>query len=119
MNKENAYKKSVDLLKQCCTPHGFMGAGIKKNNYWRVWGRDSVIMGMAALLANDKKLIPCFRESLLTLARYQGGHGEIPSNVSAPEKKVSYGKLTGRVDANLWFIIGCVQYYKHTNKRRS
>ena len=91
-----------------------MAAGIKKDNYWRVWGRDSVIIGIAALLTKDKKLISCFRESLLTLAKYQGEHGEIPSNVSVPENKISYGKLTGRVDADLWFIIGCIQYYKHT-----
>ncbi len=111
---EEGYKQAVKILEQCCTPHGLTASPIKKANYQRIWGRDSVIMGIATLYTGNEKLISCFKESLLTLAKYQGKHGEIPSNVSVEEDEVSYGKLTGRVDADLWFVIGCVEYYRHT-----
>ena len=47
--------------------------------------------------------------------RHQGPQGEIPSNVDAAGARVSYGGTTGRVDADLWFIIGCAEYWKRTN----
>jgi hypothetical protein len=65
-------------------------------------------------LSEDAELIDGCRRSLETLARYQGPHGEIPSNVDPLTERVSYGGTAGRVDANLWFIIACGSYWRQT-----
>jgi len=71
-------------------------------------------MGLAALLSAESELIHSFRKTLITLSRHQGPHGEIPSNYDPLAKRISYGGTTGRVDSNLWFIIGCYEYWRET-----
>ena len=108
------YGKAVHLLNQCSTPDGFLASSTDRDNYRRVWARDGVIMGLAAMMAGDGDLIETFKHTLTTLARYQGPHGEIPSNVDVGSGRISYGGTTGRVDADLWFVIGCGQYWART-----
>jgi glycogen debranching enzyme len=108
------YEKAVGLLRECSTPHGFVASPERKDNYRRVWGRDGVIAGLAALQTGDESLTSTFRATLLTLALRQGAHGEIPSNVDAEKGEISYGGTTGRVDADLWFGIGVGQYFRAT-----
>jgi len=101
-------ERALDLLRACLTPHGFVATPTDRSNYNRVWGRDSSIIGLAALQSDDAELIEGCRKSLETLAAYQGPHGEIPSNVDPDTERVSYGGTAGRVDADLWFVIlGC------------
>ncbi len=100
-------EKAMELLCQCLTEHGFLATPLKTDNYSRIWGRDSAIMGLSAILTGEEELVDGCRRSLETLARYQGPHGEIPSNVDPETERVSYGGTTGRVDANLWFVIAC------------
>lgn len=107
-------QKARDLLRRCLRKHGFLATPTERSNYSRVWGRDSTIMGLAALQTGDTELIEGCRKSLETLAKYQGPHGEIPSNVDPETDRVSYGGTTGRVDADLWFIIVCCEYTLHT-----
>jgi hypothetical protein len=83
-------------------------------NYHRIWGRDGVIIALAALQTGDGELIETARRTLQTLAAYQGPHGEIPSNVDPGAERISYGGTTGRVDADLWFLIGCGEYWVAT-----
>ncbi len=109
------YQKAIEQLHRCSTEHGFVASTVEKENYHRVWGRDSSITGLAALLSDDEALVDSCRRSLETLAEYQGPHGEIPSNVDPVTNKVSYGGTTGRVDSNLWFVISCGEYWRHTN----
>lgn len=71
-------------------------------------------MGLSALMSSEAELIHCFKNTLITLSRHQGPHGEIPSNYDPLSKRISYGGTTGRVDANLWFIIGCYEYWYAT-----
>ena len=108
------YQQATVLLRECLTDHGFLATPSTQANYRRIWGRDSTIMGLAALLSDRDDLIEGCRCSLETLARNQGPHGEIPSNVDPGTGRVSYGGTTGRVDADLWFIIGCGAYWRHT-----
>lgn len=112
--RQDAYENSLDLLRQCCTQHGFVASPAGAANYNRIWGRDSVIIGLAALASGEEDLIDCFKNSLLTLAAHQGPHGEIPSNVDPNTERISYGGMAGRVDANLLFIIGCGEYWIHS-----
>lgn len=108
------YREAVELLHECCTEHGFLATPTQRDNYRRVWGRDSCIIGLASLLTGDRELIDACRRTLSTLARYQGPHGEIPSNVDPNTDRVSYGGTAGRVDADLWFVITCGEYWRHT-----
>ena len=113
---KNTYPKAVELLHQVTTPNGFLASAENTANYNRVWARDGVICGLAALASGDDELIACFKNTLISLAQNQHKIGTIPSNVSFTEnhKEISYGGLAGRVDAVTWFIIGVCQYaYYH------
>jgi hypothetical protein len=65
-------------------------------------------------MTGDESLIDGCKRTLKTLAAHQGPHGEIPSNVDTRTRRVSYGGTAGRVDADLWFVIACSQYWKAT-----
>ena len=110
------YQKAIDLLHQVSTNNGFLASAENTTNYQRVWARDGVICGLAALASGDEQLILTFRKTLETLAKHQHSNGTIPSNVliNDGKKEVSYGGLAGRVDAVTWFIIGVCQYGFYT-----
>ena len=111
------YTKSIKLLHRCASTEGFLASAENITNYKRVWARDGVICGLAALASGDDQLIATFKSTLETLANNQHANGTIPSNVmvSAENKDVSYGGLAGRVDAVSWFVIGICQYAFYKN----
>ncbi len=114
---QEAVAQAQALIRRCSCPHGFLAGPDSIDNYGRVWGRDGVITGLAVLMAEDQELIKTFRKTLFTLATHQGPHGEIPSNVGfngGDKDKISYGGTAGRVDADLWFVIGCCEYWQKT-----
>jgi len=114
----DAYTKARELLLQCAAEEGFLASPTEQENYRRVWSRDGVITGLAALMSGDEVLIDVFGKTLKTLAGCQGPHGEMPSNVGISKKDVSYGGTAGRVDANLWFVIGVAEYWHQTGDDR-
>lgn len=114
MEQTEGYTRAKEMLGRCSTADGFIASPVKRDNYRRVWARDGVIMGLAALIDGDRDLIETFRRTLITLSEHQGPHGEIPSNVDTQANRVSYGGTTGRVDSDLWFVIGCGQYWHTT-----
>jgi hypothetical protein len=107
-----AYHKAIELLHKVSTPNGFLASAENITNYKRVWARDGVICGLAALASGNEPLISTFKNTLETLSKSQHAVGTIPSNVLITDEKreVSYGGLAGRVDAVTWFIIGVCQY---------
>lgn len=110
---EAVYPKALDLLQKAASPQGFLASVQPITNYHRVWARDGVICGLAALVSGETHLIKAFRNTLNTLAQHQHELGTIPSNVAIAEEgheAVSYGGLAGRVDATTWFVIGVTQY---------
>lgn len=113
------YYKAIDLLYKVSKPNGFLASAENTTNYQRVWARDGVICGLAALASGDEQLILTFRKTLETLATHQHSSGTIPSNVLISEEKneVSYGGLAGRVDAVTWFVIGVCQYGFYTKDK--
>jgi len=111
---EEGYERAIRLLGRCSTEHGFLASPSKTANYHRVWARDGSIISLAALLTEDESLIETARVTFQTLAEHQGPHGEIPSNVDPSANRISYGGTTGRVDADMWFIIGCGEYWQAT-----
>jgi len=111
---EEGYRQAIAVMHACCTEHGFLATPTERDNYRRIWGRDSAIIGLAALLSEESELVDGCRRSLETLALHQGPHGEIPSNVDPATSRVSYGGTAGRVDADLWFVICCGAYWRMT-----
>ncbi|PTT03007.1 fructofuranosidase/invertase [Flavobacterium sp. HMWF030] len=111
MNDIN-YTKAIELLQKSSSSEGFLASAQNISNYKRVWARDGVICGLAAIASGDEVLIETFRKTLETLVTNQHHNGTIPSNVLTigKEVEVSYGGLAGRVDAVTWFIIGVCQY---------
>ncbi len=116
--RHEGYTRAVALLHECNTADGFIASPTQHDNYQRIWARDGVIIGLAALRTGDEALIDGFRRTLLTLAEHQGPHGEIPSNVDGASGRVSFGGTAGRVDGNMWFMIGCGQYWRATGDDR-
>lgn len=110
--KDIDYIKAIGLLQNCSSTEGFLASAQNISNYKRVWARDGVICGLAALASGDDDLIATFQKTLKTLANNQHDNGTIPSNVmtNGDNIEVSYGGLAGRVDAVTWFIIGICQY---------
>ena len=110
--ENNSYTKAIELLQRCSSSDGFLASAENTSNYKRVWARDGVICGLAALASGDENLIITFEKTLETLANNQHKNGAIPSNVLVTENEtqVSYGGLAGRVDAVTWFVIGICQY---------
>lgn len=109
---EKAFNKSLQVLKNCSGEHGFFASSTKRHNYKRIWARDGAIVSLAALLTDDSDLHETVFKTLNTLKKYQGPHGEIPSNIEPTSPKISFGGTTGRVDSNLWFIIACYAFWK-------
>jgi hypothetical protein len=101
-------------MRQALTPAGFLASVTKVVNYRRVWARDGVIAGLAALMTGEPDLVDGLRRTLDTLAQHQGPHGEIPSNVAEDGSRVSYGGRVGRVDAPLWYVLGVCEYVGHS-----
>ncbi|HLQ10767.1 MAG TPA: glycoside hydrolase 100 family protein [Ktedonobacteraceae bacterium] len=109
-----AYQHSLALLHRCLSPAGFVASPEDIDNYARIWARDGMITGPAALASGDTDLVEGLRRTLDTLAQHQGPHGEIPSNVTGGGKRISYGRLVGRVDASLWYVIGVCAYLQYS-----
>ena len=115
MSETTAYNKAIALLHKVSTVNGYTAAGAAaEDNYCRIWARDSVVCGLAALLTNDAELINTFKNSLTTIWSNQHSTGFLPSNVDA-KNNASYGGTAGRADAPAWAIIGLCMYCKHTN----
>ena len=110
------------VLHECATASGFVAAREARANYRRIWARDGVICGLASLAAHrcpgltdpvaGPSLLSTFEATLRTLAHHVGPCGQVPSNVQleGDTRKVSYGGRAGRVDATLWFMIGCCAF---------
>ena len=117
MKTDINYIKALELLQKVSSKEGFLASANDISNYQRVWARDGVICGLAALASGNTELIETFKKTLETLANNQHKVGTIPSNVMTNEVtvEVSYGGLAGRVDAVTWFVIGICQYGFYTN----
>lgn len=116
MNKvEEAYICAQEVLHRCTCPVGFKASALP-NGYPQVWGRDSSITALGALLLNDVELTTATRASLTTLSSHRTELGLIPLNVRAETGEVS-GENAGAVDSNLWYILGHYVYHTITGDR--
>ena len=118
MRTKKVYEKAIEAIKKNSSKHGFYASSIKKANYKRIWSRDGVIQGLAGLMAGDKEIIETLKQNLITLKKYQDETGRIASNIGVEEDDVSYGRLVGKVDASIWYVIGVGQYYKYSKDKK-
>jgi hypothetical protein len=103
--------RALDLLRGCAGPGGFVASPQDVANYRRVWARDGVVCGLAAVVGGDESLLEGLGATLRTLAAHQDAQGRVPSNVGLTQPpSVSYGGLVGRLDAPAWFVIGVGHY---------
>lgn len=109
------YDRSVALLRRAVTPYGFVASVQDVTNYQRVWTRDGVITGLAALGSGEAGLIRTFGDTLRTVFAHQHPVGFFPSNVDPQTGKASYGGNCGRVDNVSWAVIGLLQHARATN----
>ncbi len=54
----DAYQRSLALLHRCLSPAGFLASPDDVDNYARIWARDGVIAGLAALASGNADLAP-------------------------------------------------------------
>lgn len=113
---QQGYDKAKSLLKKAQSANGFLAGIDEVANYKRIWARDGVICGLAALLDGDKVLVNTMKATLNTLAKHQHKLGNIPSNVNCKTGEVSFGGLAGRVDTLAWFVVGVCQYTAFTDE---
>ncbi len=110
MNSENSYQIAIKVLKEASFEHGFLASVQNEANYKRVWTRDSVICGLAALQTNDTYLVQTFKKALITIFDHQHNAGFFPSNVGLEDKHLSFGGPVGRTDNTSWAIIGMCKF---------
>lgn len=105
----NGYDRAIDLIKRAQSGDGFLASPLEHDNYRRIWTRDGVITGLAALLSQNDELIRTFHKTLCTIFDHQHPLGFIASNVSS-DSKTSFGGTVGRADNPSWAVIGLCQY---------
>ena len=110
------YENALSLLRKVSTPEGFLAAPLLEDNYCRIWTRDAVVCGLAALSSGDEQLIKTFERSLDTIWQNQHNTGFIPSNVDPVNNAASFGQSVGRVDTASWAIIGLCAFALSTGK---
>src|SRR3989339_144007 len=89
---DKAYEKAIETLRVCSTEHGLYASG-GKNGYKGVWARDSMISLIGGAVDKSEFIQEQFEKSLITLAKHQSEHGQIPNAVHEFEKtklKVDY-----------------------------
>ncbi len=111
--------KAKEAIYKATTKNGILASTSPVSNYQRVFSRDAVMTGVVGLLINDKIITQGLKESLLSLSKGQADTGQIPSNISFAANntihKISYGRLSAKIDANTWFVIGSALYILFTN----
>jgi len=110
---KKAYKEAKKVLHECVSSIGLKASALP-SGYNEIWGRDSMITSLGALLADDQDLLQACRKSLETLKEYQTELGLIPNNVDVKEKEAEYRAY---MDGNLWYVIGVNAFFKKTNDR--
>lgn len=106
------------LLRNAASGFGIKALSEVKDNYDRIWARDSAVSGLAILSSGLEDLYPALQSSLLLLQSAAAGNGQIPSNISLSENgeitAVSFGGPAGRTDAGFWWVIAAVSYLQTT-----
>ena len=108
-------QEAIEIIRKATTEEGILASAQQRDNYARVWARDSMMTGYAGILVNDEEILAGLEKSVLTLAKHQAENGQIPSNVV--NDKASYGTHVGRTDATTWWIVTTCEYLTKTQNQ--
>ncbi|MEG2078765.1 glycoside hydrolase 100 family protein [Chryseobacterium sp.] len=108
-------KEALNVIEKAISDQGILASSEKKDNYARVWSRDSMMTGIAGILIKNQIIVDALKKSIQTLVDHQANNGQIPSNVFG--NKASYGTLVGRTDATIWWVIGACEYILYTKDK--
>lgn len=116
---EECYARSLQLLRDNCTPDGILACApsdrARARRYTSVFGRDAAICALGMLASGERDLIACARRSLSTLAAHQAPNGQIPKYV-APETDEADFWYLGCIDATLWWLIALKHLGYHADR---
>lgn len=107
---DEAYRQAINILKECVSDIGFKASALD-SGYHEVWGRDSMITLLGAMLTRESDLIHAAQTSLNTLQKYQTELGLIPNNVDVKNNEPQYRAY---MDGTIWYVIGVYFYHKQT-----
>lgn len=111
---EDLHQLAWNVVRDSARPFGFVATGEDKDNYRRLWARDSAITALAVLSHGAEEFYPTVEKSIENLLSAVGVHGVFPSNVSfdveGNQKSVSYGGPVGRTDSPFWWAIMALSY---------
>ena len=107
--------KALQVLHDAQSPIGTRAAVVPMANYQAVFCRDAVVTGLQGLMEHDSIRSEGLKTSLQTLRNHQGAQGQIPSNVrlEAGQLKVSFGRLSPKIDSVSWYVLGCAKLVQH------
>ena len=114
INRDQLRSAAWEVLSRSAKPFGFVATAQDKDNYARLWSRDSAITALAVLVHEKKELYPAVRASVEGLLQAVGEGGVFPSNVSFAEdgsqSSESYGGPVGRTDSPFWWAVMALSY---------
>lgn len=74
-------EKALEVIEKAISGQGILASSEKKDNYARVWSRDSMMTGITGILIKNQTIVDGLERSIKTLADFQAENGQIPSNV--------------------------------------
>lgn len=54
MERDEGLQRAIALVNDCITELGFVASSTVNDNYRQIWGREGIIIGMAALMREDR-----------------------------------------------------------------
>ena len=109
---DEAYEQAQKVLSECVSDIGLKASALP-GGYNQVWGRDSMITLLGAMLTDDSNLKIACRKSLDILRDHQTELGLIPNNVDVDNNEPNYRAY---MDGNMWYVIGVWYYYKKSKE---
>ncbi len=105
---EQAYYKSLELMRRNSSSQGFLAAGKSDEaltrGYRAVFARDAMICALGALSSEDDDLVSVAKKSLIFLAQNSDERGRVPFSVNPKTKLVKF-RLPRSLDSTLWWLI--------------
>ncbi len=118
--KEEAYKKSIELLIKNSSEYGILASSVNEKSkgqmYDSIFGRDASICSLGMVASKNKELIKTAKTSLYNLAEHQTNLGQIPNSIY-PEKEEDHFYYLGSIDSTLWWLIAIDFYDKHSGDK--
>lgn len=116
---KGAHRHAVNLLLAATTPQGILTRSVAEGRRRELSAREGIMAGLVGVLSGNEELKNGLRNTLECLSAHEGAQGQIPDRIhftdTGETSMVSYGQLSGRVEANAWFVVGLGQLLNAEN----